>query len=59
MPDQLRCALCHCNRGDIHPKTGDRIENLIINEEKTTVVCFDCITLAAEIMEKGKMITAE
>jgi hypothetical protein len=45
-----KCMLCETDEGEPHPVTGRPIERLIVNNQCTAYICFDCVSRCVEIM---------
>jgi NAD-dependent dihydropyrimidine dehydrogenase PreA subunit len=51
---QAVCALCGASKGDTHALTGRKVKTLVTNEEKTALVCADCVLRCVEIIFLGE-----
>src|SRR4051812_6130024 len=45
-----RCSMCETDEGNAHPVTGRPIERLIVNNQCTSYICFDCVSRCVEIL---------
>ncbi|WP_421579891.1 hypothetical protein [Shinella sp. M31] len=45
-----KCSMCEKTVGEQHPVTGRSVERLVVNNQLTSYVCYDCVARCVEIM---------
>ncbi|ANL30944.1 hypothetical protein AMC90_PC00294 (plasmid) [Rhizobium phaseoli] len=50
MNEISRCVMCETDEGKPHPVSGKHLERFVANNNRTSHICFECLTRCAAIM---------